>query len=165
MMIFAAVLLDIPTVTLLAGLVVLVRMSCPICTLQSSVQQLFGVLPTFTALRELKTDLGAPAPITHATGARSAPGGTIRFERVTLRYPGAAVPVFTGLDLWQALAQAGATDLVTAMPQGLHTRMGRSRHAAVGRRAPADRTRPRAASRSPPADPRRMRSTSRPNGR
>lgn len=102
MMIFAAVLLDIPTVTLLAGLVVLVRMSCPICTLQSSVQQLFGVLPTFTALRELKTDLGAPAPITHATGARSAPGGTIRFERVTLRYPGAAVPVFTGLDLWQA---------------------------------------------------------------
>ena len=99
MMIFAAVLLDIPTVTLLAALVVLVRMSGPIRTLQSNVQQLFGVLPAFTALRHLKADLGEAAPITHGTGARSAPWGTIRFERVTFRYPSAAVPVFAGLDL------------------------------------------------------------------
>lgn len=99
MMIFGAVLLDIPTVTLLAALVVLVRMSGPVRSLQQSVQQLFGVLPAFTALRDLKADLGAPVPVTTGAGAQAVHHGTIRFERVTFRYPGAAAPVFEGLDL------------------------------------------------------------------
>lgn len=99
MMIFGAVLLDIPTVTLLAALVVLVRMSGPVRSLQQSVQQLFGVLPAFTALRDLKADLGAPVPITTGAGAQAVHHGMIRFERVTFRYPGAAAPVFEGLDL------------------------------------------------------------------
>lgn len=98
-MIFGAVLLQIPTVTLLAALVVLVRMSGPVRLLQQSAQQLFGVLPAFTALRDLKTDLGASAPMAIGAEAHAVEHGTIRFERVTFRYPGADTAVFTGLDL------------------------------------------------------------------
>ena len=99
MMIFGAVLFDIPTVTLLAALVVLVRMSGPVRSLQQSVQQLFGVMPAFTALHDLKVDLGPPVSITSGAGAQSVRHGTIRFDRVTFRYPDAGAAVFTGLDL------------------------------------------------------------------
>lgn len=99
MMIFGAVLLGIPTVTLLAALVVLARMSGPVRSLQQSVQQVFGVLPAFTALRDLKADLGKPAPVTIGGDALSVQHGTIRFEHVTFHYPGAGTPVFTGLNL------------------------------------------------------------------
>ena len=99
MMIFGAVLFDIPTVTLLAALVVLVRMSGPVRSLQQSAQQLFGVLSAFTALHDLKIDLGPPVPITSGAGAQSVRYGTIRFDRVTFRYPDAPAAVFAGLDL------------------------------------------------------------------
>lgn len=103
-MILGAVLVGASTVTLLAALVVLLRMSGPVRSLQLSVQQLFGVLPAFTALRALQADLGAPArPIAHGTareeGARARSCGVIRFDRVDFGYPGATAPVFRGLDV------------------------------------------------------------------
>ncbi|MES3101677.1 ABC transporter ATP-binding protein [Sphingomonas faeni] len=95
-MIFGAVMLDVPTVTLLAALVILVRMSGPVRALQMQAQQLFGVVPAFTALRTLRADLGPPVVI----GADATLlDGDIRFDRVTFRYPDAPTPVFVGLDL------------------------------------------------------------------
>ncbi|RMB25732.1 ATP-binding cassette subfamily C protein [Sphingomonas sp. PP-F2F-G114-C0414] len=207
-LIFGAVLMGVPTVTLLAALVVLVRMSGPVRSLQQSTQQLFGVLPAFTALRALKADLGDPVTASRDATMGSVRHGPLRFEQVAFRYPDAAAPVFTGLDftigvgemaglsgpsgtgktsvvdlltglleptagrimigdavlapatlagwrrrlayvpqdsylindslrrnltwgsavradanLWQALAQAGAADMVAAMPDGLETRV------------------------------------------
>ncbi|WP_010185609.1 ABC transporter ATP-binding protein [Sphingomonas sp. PAMC 26605] len=103
-MIFGAVLVGASTVTLLAALVVLLRMSGPVRSLQLSVQQLFGVLPAFTALRALHADLGAPAPALgdeadRGGGACLPSYGVIRFERVSFGYPGATVPVFRALDV------------------------------------------------------------------
>lgn len=95
-MIFGAVLFDIPTVTLL---VVLVRMSGPVRSLQQRAQQLFGVLPAFTALHDLKIDLVLPVPITSGVGAQAVHNGTIRFDRMTFRYSDARAAVFAGLDL------------------------------------------------------------------
>lgn len=97
--VFVAVWRGVSTVTLLAALVVLMRMSGPVRALQLSAQQLFGVLPAFTALRELHTDLGAPALVLTGRHAKPAPEGAIRFERVAFGYPGAPSPVYTGLDL------------------------------------------------------------------
>ncbi|KQN21226.1 hypothetical protein ASE86_14725 [Sphingomonas sp. Leaf33] len=97
--IFAAVGFGVSTVTLLAALVVLVRMSGPVRMLQLNVQQLFGVLPAFTALRTLHDDLGGAAPLLTGSAAQEAPAGAIRFESVAFRYPGAPQPVFTALDL------------------------------------------------------------------
>lgn len=97
--IFAAVWLGVSTVTLLAALVVLLRMSGPVRLLQLNVQMLFGVLPAFTAVRELHDDLGDPAPILTGAAARDVPPGTIRFEGVAFRYPDAPNPVFAALDL------------------------------------------------------------------
>lgn len=97
--VFVAVWRGVSTVTLLAALVVLMRMSGPVRALQLSAQQLFGVLPSFTALRELHADLGAPAAILTGPDARPAPEGAIRFEGVAFGYPGAPAPVYTGLDL------------------------------------------------------------------
>lgn len=97
-MILGAVLLGVPTVALLAALVVLARMSNPLRSLQLSAQQLFGVLPAFTSLRELRSDLGAAAPAADREAATQV-AGTIRFERVTFRYPDTAAPVFACLDL------------------------------------------------------------------
>lgn len=97
--VFVAVWLGVSTVTLLAALVVLMRMSGPVRALQLSAQQLFGVLPAFTALRELHADLGAPAPILTGADAKPALEGAIRFEGVAFGYPGAPVPVYAGLDL------------------------------------------------------------------
>lgn len=97
--VLGAVMFDVPTVTLLASLVVLTRMSGPVRSLQLSAQQVFGVLPAFTALRELHADLGAPAAIHNGETAKLAPWGAIRFEQVEFRYPSAPDPVFFGLDL------------------------------------------------------------------
>ncbi len=97
--IFVAVWLGVSTVTLLAALVVLLRMSGPVRLLQLNVQMLFGVLPAFTQVRELQADLGAPAPILTGADARAVPPGPIRFEGVAFRYPDAPAPVFAGLDL------------------------------------------------------------------
>lgn len=97
--VFGAVMFDVPTVTLLASLVVLTRMSGPVRSLQLSAQQVFGVLPAFTALSELHADLGAPAAIHVGKTAKLAPWGTIRFEQVEFRYPSAPDPVFFGLEL------------------------------------------------------------------
>ncbi len=99
LLVFGAVLLGVPTVTLLAALVVLVRMSGPVRSLQQSTQQLFGVLPAFTALRDLRTDLGEPVAAPADPAAGPMPCGTLRFEQVAFRYPEAPAPVFTGLDL------------------------------------------------------------------
>lgn len=99
-MIYGAVMLGVSTVTLLAALVVLGRMSGPVRVLQMNAQQLFGVLPAFTALRALRADLGEPAPrLAGGEAGQNAPRGTIRFERVTFRYPAAPAPVIAGLDL------------------------------------------------------------------
>ena len=97
--VFVAVSLGVTTVTLLAALVVLLRMSGPVRALQLSAQQLFGVLPAFTSLRDLHADLGAPAPILTGADADPAPDGDIRFERVAFGYPGAPAPVYAALDL------------------------------------------------------------------
>lgn len=100
-MILGAVLVGASTVTLLAALVILLRMSGPVRSLQLSIQQLFGVLPAFTALRALQADLGAPAPYIRAatTNARAPSCGVIRFDRVRFGYPGTTSPVFRAIDV------------------------------------------------------------------
>lgn len=102
-MIFGAVMLGVPTITLLAAVVIVMRMSGPVRALQVSAQQMFGVLPAFTALRDLKADLGEGARPASGEGAgageRPAPRGAIRFEQVGFRYPDAPAPVFVALDL------------------------------------------------------------------
>ncbi len=97
--IFVAVWLGVSTVTLLAALVVLLRMSGPMRMLQLNVQMLFGVLPAFTEVRELHADLDDPAPILTGADARAVPPGPIRFEGVAFRYPDAPTPVFDSLNL------------------------------------------------------------------
>lgn len=95
-MIFGAVMLGVPTVTLLAALVILTRMSGPVRALQMQAQQLFGVVPAFAALRALRADLGTPV-MREAAHARLS--GDVRFDRVTFRYPDAPAPVFTDLEV------------------------------------------------------------------
>jgi len=97
--IFVTIWLGVSTVTLLAALVVLLRMSSPVRMLQLNVQQLFGVLPAFTEVRALHADLGDPAPILTGADARPVSAGPIRFDGVAFRYPDAPAPVFTALDL------------------------------------------------------------------
>ncbi len=97
--IVTAVWFGVSTVTLLAALVVLVRMSGPVRMLQLNVQQLFGVLPAFTTVRNLHDDLGDAAPLLTGPAAHRLPMGTIRFEDVAFGYPHAPQPVFTALSL------------------------------------------------------------------
>lgn len=103
-MILGAVLVGASTVTLLAALVVLLRMSGPVRSLQLSVQQLLGVLPAFAALRALQADLGPAAPVDRSGaadegGARGQSCGVIRFERVSFGYPGMGWAIFRELDI------------------------------------------------------------------
>lgn len=97
--VFVAVWLDVSAVTLLSALVVLTRMSGPVRALQLNAQQLFGVLPAFTSLRDLHAELGAPAAIAPRDRTTPAPRGAIRFEQLAFRYPDAPASVFAGLDL------------------------------------------------------------------
>jgi len=96
---FGAVLVGVSTVTLVATLVILSRMAGPVRSLQQSVQQLFGVLEAFNALKALEVDLDASHADAPRVIAPSAPFGAIRFVGVGFAYPGAPTPIFSGLDL------------------------------------------------------------------
>jgi ATP-binding cassette subfamily C protein len=106
-MVLGAVTVGVPTITLVAALLLLARMTSPVWTLQANIQQLFAVLPAFTAVRDLTTDLGGGAAIATPlindavprTGVRTVPRGGIRFEAVYFAYPYATAPVFAGLDV------------------------------------------------------------------
>jgi ATP-binding cassette subfamily C protein len=107
-MVLGAVMLGVTTVTLVAALVVLARMSGPTRALQANVQQLFAFLPAFTAVRDLNVALGglglhgsatAVGAMAQVAGAQTVPRGGIRFEAVHFAYPNAPTPVFAGLDL------------------------------------------------------------------
>ena len=96
--VFGAIALHVRTVSLLTTLIILIRMTVPVRTIQTNTQQLFSVIPAFTALNKLYADLGVNTLRLEPTD-EPMPAGIIKFEHVDFTYPGAPRAVFSNLNV------------------------------------------------------------------
>lgn len=86
--------LDMPVATLLAALVVLMRMAGPALALQQSVLQLANMLPSYAGFAGLVAELERQGGTTRVQQSGSVPSGRIEFDCVDYGYagtPGAGV--------------------------------------------------------------------------
>ncbi|URW75165.1 ABC transporter ATP-binding protein/permease [Sphingomonas donggukensis] len=113
---FAGVAIGIPTVTLIATLAVLGRMSGPVRTLQQNLQQFVSLLPSYDTLCVLESDLARSRGGSDDSSAAAMPGGTVTFDRVGFTHPGAAAPTLHDVSL--AIAPGEIVGIVGASGAG-----------------------------------------------